>query len=654
MGINISAELIGAPVMNSMKTGHIAKVRQAENRSFVIGSTMAPITHEFEILWSDGTTGEHPSPLVLTWIERAAASGLDRVDDIANRYADAMKARTERQNVARAADEERRQREREFWKDAETRIPAGSKAVIVAEYHEDASDSMTDYFHHKTARVVILAFSTHTRDLFPELRKAALNHPDCADLHGAPESAEHREKYSMGAGFYLKNGGRHWTGWSVRKIGLHHGAQSIPVGEWSLTNAQAAEAAPVTVSGLNIEKHTHTKKGFDMWIVVMPDRVDRAAYDLLLNMARDFGGWYSSKWGKTPGGFAFKEEAKAKQFAEMAAGNRQQGQAHAEQAHAEKPAAAKPAGSSAMADKFRELADAMQGEIDHKFGPRQTNTPKRMREAGNARLDGEHLERTQTAMRGLAALHEAGDVPPALTSIRTKSAVHALTKSKVEWKGGYYDAGRCTGEPATDSEQARAIWALLKPKSDAEKRADALREKCEKLAFSNIPGFFPTPSPVIEKMFDHADLRDGLDVLEPEGGSGAILDAIRSAFPACHLTTYERHSSLREILTLKGYALAGSDFMEAEEPARFDRVLMNPPFENGQDIEHVMKAAGMLKEGGRLVAIMSPGPFFRSDRKAQAFRDWFETDGGEKYDLPANSFKESGTGTATVLIVVEA
>lgn len=649
MGINISAELIGAPVMNSMRAGHIVKVRQAEDRCFVIGSTMAPVTHEFEILWSDGTTGEHPSPLVLPWIERAEASGLERADDIETRYVEALKARTERQNVARAADEERRKQEREFWMDAETRIPAGAKAVIIAEYHEDASDSMTDYFAHKTARVVILAFSTHTRDLFPELRKAALNHPDCAHLHGAPESAEHREKYSMGAGFYLKNGGRHWTGWSVRKIGLHHGPQSIPVGEWSLTNGQAAEAAPVTVSSLTIEKHTHTKKGFDMWIVVMPDRVDRAAFDLLLNMARDFGGWYSSKWGKTPGGFAFKDEAKAREFAQMAAGNRTECSEEADKAAAAKPAT----GSAAMADKFRELADAMQGEINHKFGPRQTNTPKRMREAGNARLEGQHLERTQTAMRALAALHEAGEVPAALASVRTKSAVHALTKSKVEWKGGYYDAGRCTGEPATDTEQARAIWALLKPKSEEEKRADALREKCEKLAFSNIPGFFPTPRAVIDEIFAHADLCDGLDVLEPEGGSGAILDAVRGAYPACRLTTYERHSSLREILALKGYDLAGSDFLEAEEAAHFDRVLMNPPFENGQDMEHVMKAARMLKDGGRLVAIMSPGPFYRSDKKAQAFREWFEAVGGEKYDLPANSFKESGTGTATVLIVLE-
>jgi len=38
------------------------------------------------------------------------------------------------------------------------------------------------------------------------------------------EKIEHREKYSMGAGYYLKDGGRNSTGWSIRKI-TKHGAE---------------------------------------------------------------------------------------------------------------------------------------------------------------------------------------------------------------------------------------------------------------------------------------------------------------------------------------------------------------------------------------------------------------------------------------------
>ena len=80
---------------------------------------------------------------------------------------------------------------------------------------------------------------------------------------------------------------------------------------------------------------------------------------------------------------------------------------------------------------------------------------------------------------------------------------------------------------------------------------------------------------------------------------------------------------------------------------------MNPPFENLQDIDHVLHAFKFLKPGGRLVAVMSPGPFFRKDRKCQDFREWFDSLGGEAVDLPEGSFKESGSGINTKLVVID-
>lgn len=65
-----------------------------------------------------------------------------------------------------------------------------------------------------------------------------------------------------------------------------------------------------------IEKHRHTKKGFDMWIVVLVDRVERDQFDRLNALAEGADGWYSRKWGRCPGGFAFKDESAARQWAE--------------------------------------------------------------------------------------------------------------------------------------------------------------------------------------------------------------------------------------------------------------------------------------------------------------------------------------------------
>lgn len=307
---------------------------------------------------------------------------------------------------------------------------------------------------------------------------------------------------------------------------------------------------------------------------------------------------------------------------------------------------------AATAAKLRAMADKMQGEIDGKFADRLTNTPKRAREAQSARLDGYRLQRTQSAMRKLADLHEAGTISDLLAGLTTKAAIFKLAYSPIINDGGYYDAGRESGKPGYDTPEAHAMWALLDGRSEADEKADKLRELTQRLKFSNIPGYFPTPAFLVERMIEEADIETGCSALEPSAGSGAILD--RLAPLGCKLYAFERHSSLREMLSLKGYDLAGDDFMESDYGLKVDRVLMNPPFENGQDITHVMRAFVHLKPGGRLVAIMSTGPFFRQDARARAFREWFDRLGGEKTDIPAGAFKDSGTNVPTVLVSLAA
>tara|TARA_Y100000310_G_scaffold93212_2_gene90759 strand:+ start:412 stop:1179 length:768 start_codon:yes stop_codon:yes gene_type:complete len=156
------------------------------------------------------------------------------VEDLKQR-AEAKQARLHK---AREEGMEEAARIRERGKAAfEAAKPPWAKAAIVAELKQDDSDIMTDYFHSTTKRTIFLAWSKHTRDLFPEMRKAARNHPDTAHLADAPPDAEHREKWSMGAGFYLKEADRHADGWKVSKWSLHPGSMASLFG-------QAEEAAP--------------------------------------------------------------------------------------------------------------------------------------------------------------------------------------------------------------------------------------------------------------------------------------------------------------------------------------------------------------------------------------------------------------------------
>lgn len=652
---------VGTPLIDPYGNhGFVAEITAPESESYVLGAGMARVRNEFVCVFnrSMAPVSQLADGIAEPFAVRARQANLSPVPvaEIPARLAAARQAQHEaRENAARDRAAANAARDA-FKADARGKIPAWAKAVLVAEFVEDQSDSMTDYFGSTTKRRVILGFSRHTKDLFPEMRQAARNFAETANLADAPESAEHREKWAMGGGYYLKAGSRHGSGWRVSKqrfYGSSEPVEQLPSGaEWSLPTPEAerAEPASAAVSGIRIETHTHTKKGFEMHICILPGRVDRAEFDRLRNCAATLGGWYSKPWAGTPGGFAFKDRAAAESFANIEPSN-------AAAMAAERPATvATPVPLPAIGDKFRELANAMQSAIDDKFRNRLTNTPKRQREADSARLDGNRLQRTQAALRALAASHDAGNVPPELASVHTKAAVFDLMATHIDRSNaGYYDAGIDTGKPSKDSPAARALWSLVGAAVSVDEKAEDLRRKLQSLQFAKIPGFFPTPLPVIELMIYHADMVAGpCRVLEPEAGSGGIADVIRERFKDASLTLYERHMSLRDVLTLKGYTLAGADFLDAEPTAEFDRVLMNPPFENGQDIDHVRHAFRFLKPGGRLVSIMSPGPFFRQDRKATSFRDWFESLSGEKIDLPAGSFKESGTGVATVLITIDA
>lgn len=309
-------------------------------------------------------------------------------------------------------------------------------------------------------------------------------------------------------------------------------------------------------------------------------------------------------------------------------------------------------------DKFRIMADKMQTTIDGKFADRQTNTAKRLAQANHARLDGEHLLRTQKALYAIADLIDAGKLPSILSNLNSKKAVYDLMGESMESvSNGYHGYSIGTGEPHSihaSKPESIALWALLVDKTPEQKASEELQRKIDGLQFTQIAGYFPTPKAVIDTMLDYADLRDYHTVLEPSAGSGAICDAVAAVLSSDgSIQTVECNHTLSTILDAKGYIMMNVDFLEIDDTEmKFDRVLMNPPFEKLQDIDHVKHAFSFLKAGGRLVSVMSPSPFFNSQKKAQAFRDWLETVDYMAVDLPENSFKESGTGVSTKLLII--
>jgi hypothetical protein len=328
---------IGQPVMGRMdRAGWIAQIQDRAQdgmrRSIFGASGLIEVKQSIAIVYDDGTYATDCDEHTATEDAAKAARYMVEAKDAADVAALFQAAKDKR---AAQMEEARREREAyaakvEAWQDEiRPKIPAWAKAVIVAELEIDDCDSMTDYFNTKTERVLILGFSKHTRDLFSEMRKHAAAAEETAHLADAPESAEHREKYSMGAGYYLKDSHRYSTGWTVRKRSFYGQtndlAKCLPYGEWRVpeqikeprtardTDTPTAES--VTLDGFTISQHTHTKKGFQMWIVAAGERVTRDTFQAWLTEAKSRGGWYSRKWGSTPAGFAFKSEDAARDFA---------------------------------------------------------------------------------------------------------------------------------------------------------------------------------------------------------------------------------------------------------------------------------------------------------------------------------------------------
>lgn len=311
-------------------------------------------------------------------------------------------------------------------------------------------------------------------------------------------------------------------------------------------------------------------------------------------------------------------------------------------------------GDSKTAAKLRKLASNMDKKIAACFANRLENTRKRMGEAARARAEGERLTRTQKALMALADRHDNGTVPEVLLDIKTQSSVYELVGSEKEIvPNGYHSYANDTGRPALNTEKALALWALLQPKTEAHLKAEALQATIRSLTFARIPGYFPTPGSVIERMLDYIDSDEPFTVLEPSAGTGAILDAVTNKYQNVETVVYEINPTLASILVGKEYPVIQANFMHIEAAESVDYVLMNPPFENLQDVEHVQHAFKFLRPGGRLIAIMSHSGFSRQDKKAAAFRSWLEGHKWERNDLPEKSFASSGTQVNTILVIID-
>lgn len=170
---------------------------------------------------------------------------------------------------------------------------------------------------------------------------------------------------------------------------------------------------------------------------------------------------------------------------------------------------------------------------------------------------------------------------------------------------------------------------------------------------------FYTPKELAARMAE-LTVKAGDRVLEPSAGTGALTDeALEQGASIVHCYDIDEHAItvLRDkYKSHKNTVISQQDFLTVDpgQLGQFDSILMNPPFTKGQDREHISHALKFLKPGGRLAAICSPGILTGTSKAARAFQDRITELGGHFEDIPAGTFKKSGTPIATLLLTVTA
>lgn len=200
-----------------------------------------------------------------------------------------------------------------------------------------------------------------------------------------------------------------------------------------------------------------------------------------------------------------------------------------------------------------------------------------------------------------------------------------------------------TGFGTLDREPVKETTKPIEPEQKA--NFEAMRETLKAgVKVVCAPQLFPTPPELAQRMVELAELQICHRILEPSAGTGNILKAIDIHANKGGIVAVEINQELCRHLNIEDVQNLCRDFLSCNgELGQFDRILMNPPFANGQDIAHINHALHMLKPGGRLVAICANGP--RQQEQLMPLAD-------EWIDLEPGTFKEQGTNVNTALLII--
>lgn len=152
--------------------------------------------------------------------------------------------------------------------------------------------------------------------------------------------------------------------------------------------------------------------------------------------------------------------------------------------------------------------------------------------------------------------------------------------------------------------------------------------------------FYPTRSAIGEEAASKLDIEAGRIYCEPSAGTGDLAQFL----PVASTTCIELADVRVKVLEAKGYKTIKADFLawaEANPSARFDGLLMNPPFSKGRAQAHLVAASSVLASNGKIVAIL-PASMVNTAPLQGFDHDWSEV------------FLDQFEGTAVRVVILTA
>lgn len=161
--------------------------------------------------------------------------------------------------------------------------------------------------------------------------------------------------------------------------------------------------------------------------------------------------------------------------------------------------------------------------------------------------------------------------------------------------------------------------------------------------------YFPTYPDVTKILCERINLNKNDAVLEPSAGEGYIAKEVAKIAKKVYVCekNIDFHNKLNdfELLTNDTFELLFSHFILKD----INKVIMNPPFRNQEDIDHVSYIFSIMPSDTQLISVMSKSWQWRDNSKSETFRNLVNKYGYYS-DLPENSFKSSGTSIDTCFV----